>query len=196
MNKDRPVLNGVIMGLGVGLVLMLLKRGGISTGFVVPTCLGIFAAFIIFLCFQPLLRQAANNKLMKKGIDGEAEIMLIEKSLVHPKYYVDDGQGNPVLPADMTGIPIAYTLKLQLKTEKFTCDYETVTTPKTKEELEPYSIYVGAKIPIKYLESDPSAMMLNIPAFAENDIPPMGKRLFFAFVVAAIYAAYLIFRVF
>lgn len=200
MSRDHPILGGIVGGLTIGLLLLILRRLGVNTGFAVPALIGILLVILDYQCLKPVFDGRRYEKLLNFGSGTDARIEEIVSAAVHPKYFVMDENGKPVLPENDANIPKAYTLRLKYTVNGREYSREVFTPAKTATEIYPYVITEGATVPIKYSGYSPRQMIISIPSIAEEVLESKRefrfKGPFTAFVMTAIYVIFLYIRYF
>ena len=198
MNRDHPVLNGVICGLSVGVLLLILKRFGVDTSFAVPALNGVLVIMLDYICLKPIFDGRRYERLMSFGNSADARIEEVVDTVIHPKYYVADENGKAVLPPDRTNIPAAYNVRINYQASGREYTKEVYLPPKTPLEIYPYVIEAGASIPVRYAEGSPGNIIIAIPAIAEEIIASKReyryKGPFAAIIMTAIFVVFIIAR--
>ena len=200
MSRDHPILGGIAGGLTVGLLLLIMKRLGVNTGFAVPVLIGILLVILDYQCLKPVFEGRRYEKLLNFGSSADARIEEIVNVAVHPGFYVMGPDGKPMLPADDSNVPKAYTLRIGYTASGRDYSREIFIPARTASEIYPYVITEGAEIPVRYSEHSPKTVVVAIPAIAEAVIESLGefrfKGPFTAFVMTAIYGIFLYIRYF
>ncbi len=200
MSRDHPILSGIAGGLAIGLMLLILKRFGVNTGFAVPALIGILLVILDYQCLKPVFDGLRYEKLLNFGSGTDARIEEIVNAAVHPKYFVPDENGKPVLPENDSNIPKAYTLRIGYTVSGKDYTREIFIPARTAAEIYPYVITEGATVPVKYSEHSPKHVVISIPAIAEAVLESLSefryKGPFTAFVMTVIYVVFLYIRYF
>ena len=199
MKKDNTIAKGLIGGLALGLCFFILKRFGIDTSFVVPVGLGALVSILDFICFRPVVIDLRNKKLTERGVKTMAHIDEVKSSAVHPKHMVRDAMGKFVMPPDSDNVPTMYALTISYDANGRHIVKDVVVPEVTAMDILPFRIRDNEEIPIKYMESDPDTMLIDIPAvlasYNDSNEDFKHKGPFTAFVMTTIYVVYLITKV-